>query len=629
MKKILAIAVASILAFSCAIPAWAEETPEHMALTVGVTTTMSGFFFTGKWGVNSADVDLRELIHGYNTISWEASGDYVVDTTVVRQLDGYEEAGSKRYRITLNEGLAYNDGSPVTAWDYAFSALLLSSAEFAALGGAPTEMSWLLGYDAFNDSVYGGAPFAGVRVIDDHTLDLIIDGRYLPYFYEIMLLNITPYPISVLAPGCEVKDDGQGAYIEGPFTEELLRATVLDEESGYLRKPSVAAGPYVLESFDAEEQAARFTKNPFYAGNFEGVVPQIDEITVVYANPRTALDDIESGKIDLVNKVSEGAIIEDGIDRMWEDRIRLENYLRTGMSFISFACELGPVQSIYVRKAVARCVNRDEVGMAFAQDYGMPVYAYYGLGQWMAQESLDALAALETPVDLDAAAGWLAADGWILNESGGPYDAEAGGVRYREGEDGALEKLSLKWAQPQETVLSDILEQTTGTKLEAIGIEVDIVKLPFDELLARYYRQIDREYHMFTLATNFNLAFDPYHAFHTGDEFQGESNKTGLRDEELMNLALAMRQTQVQDTETFVARWLAFQNRFSELEPMVPLFSSVYFDFFRTDLQQFFSNAYFSWATAIVYAYIGEPPEEEMDLIEDAGWYDEELVIVE
>ncbi|MCL2811421.1 MAG: hypothetical protein FWD25_05975, partial [Clostridia bacterium] len=265
----------------------------------------------------------------------------------------------------------------------------------------------------------------------------------------------------------------------------------------------------------------------------------------------------------------------------------------------------------------------NEIGMAFAQDYGMPVYAYYGLGQWMAQENFEALAAFEAPIDLGAAVSLLVADGWVLNENGDPYDTEIGGVRYRQAEDGTLERLSLKWAQPYETTLSDILEQAMGMKLEALGIETEIARLSFDELLAHYYRQVDREYHMLTLATNFNLAFDPYYAFHTGEEFQGESNKTGLQDEELMNLALAMRQTQVHDSETYVERWLAFQDRFCELQPMIPLLSSVYFDFFRTDLQNYFSNAYFSWATAIVYAYIGDPTEE--DLMEDLPLYIEEI----
>ncbi|MCL2810349.1 MAG: ABC transporter substrate-binding protein [Clostridia bacterium] len=613
MKRISAIVAASILVFSCIVPAWADEAPETMSLTVGTPTRISGCFFSGKWGVNSADVDLRELIHGYNTISWEANGDFVIDETVVRQLEAFEESGNRRYRITFNEGLTYNDGSPLAAPDYAFSALLLSSSQFAALGGAPTEMSWLLGYEAF----FEGAPFAGVRVIDEHTLDLTIDGRYLPFFYEIVLLNITPYPITVLAPGCEIKDDGQGAYIEGPLTEELLRATVLDEATGYLRNPAVTAGPYVLQSFDEEEQIAQLTKNLYYAGNFEGIVPQIDELTVVHTNPQTALDDVESGRIDLINKISDGAVIEDGMDRVWEDLVRAQSYLRSGKTFLSFACELGPTQSVGVRNAVTRCVNQNEVIAEFTLGHGIPVYAYYGPGQWMAQEAHEELIKYETVLDLTEAAWLLVEDGWVLNENGDAYDKDAGGPRYREAEDGALEKLALKWAQPQETALSGVLEQAMLAHMESIGIEVEITTLPFDELLLHYYRQVDRTYNMFTMSTNFNLAFDPYPAFHTGDAFQGESNRTGLLDEELMKLALAMRQTEVQNNEAYMEHWFNFQDRFHELMPVAPLFSSAYYDFHRNDLQAYHSNAYFSWATAIVYAYIGDPPAEEWGEIED------------
>jgi len=625
-KNVIGIAIAIIVTitvlFVLVFPASATDAPADISFTVGKSTKMSGNLFTNKWGVNSADVDLRELIHGYNTVAWEKNGDYEIDTTVIRQLDAYNENGNKRYRIALNEGLAYNDGTPITAWDYAFSALLMSSEEFSALGGAPTEMSWLLGYDAFVD----GWPFEGVRVIDDYTLDITIDGRFLPYFYEIMLLSITPYPIGLLAPDCEVKDDGQGAYIEGPFTVNLLRASVMDEKTGYLHNPTVTAGPYMLVSFDGDSQIAQFKKNPYYAGNFEGVVPQIETLTVVFTDPLTALDDIERGKIDLVNNVSSGEVIADGMNRSGEGRLRMESYLRSGMTFVSFSCELGPTQSVNVRRAVALCVDRQEVSRSFTQDNGIPVYAYYGAGQWMAQKAADALAAFETGFDLDEAAWLLVEDGWVLDRNGDPYNEDIGGARYREAEDSTLEKLSLKWAQPQETALSDLLEQAMRTKLESIGIEVEVKKLPFHELLAHYYRQIDREYNMFTLTTGFNLAFDPYFTFHTGDEFQGESNRTGLRDDDLMALARAMRETQVQDNETYMERWLEFQDRFTELHPMVPLFSNVSFDFFRTDLQQYFANAYFSWATAIVYAYIGEEPlfeegdEVQGSWLDDIGW---------
>ncbi len=650
MKKLLAVAIVFILSLSGIGPALAEG-KASMPLTVGVTTRMSGAFFTSKWGINAADIDLRELIHGHNTISWERNGDYAIDETVVLDLDAFVDGKDKTFRISMNQNLAYSNGSPITAWDYAFCALLLSSAEFAALGGEPTELSWFKGYEAFRQ----GEAFSGVHVVDDYTLELTVDGRYLPYFYEIILLNLTPYPIAVLAPGCVVKDDGQGVYIDGTFTdaqeklaamredgtlqytdeafltglmrkieeggpdaypqglfcEELLRETILSEASGYLFHPVIAAGPYVMESFDKEKQTARFVKNPHYAGNFQKVVPQIDQLTVVYADPSSALDRIENGTLDLVNKISDGGIIADGTQRMREERVRAVNYLRTGMNFISFACEEGPTQSANVRKAIAHCVDKNGVMTEFTQGFGQAVYGYYGTGQWMAQELQNELQAYETPLDLDEAIRLLEAEGWALNEEGQPYDREVGGVRWRSREDGTLEKLALKWAQPEETTMSALLEEAMLSNLKAVGVEAQIVRLPFEEVLAHYYRQTDREYQMMSLATNFNLAFDPYYTFHIADEFQGVSNKTGLADEQLMNLALSMRQTEVMDKEGYLEKWLKFQDRFCEMQPLVPLFSNVYFDFYRTDLQEYRSNAYFSWATAIVYAYIGEPPEEE------------------
>jgi len=81
--------------------------------------------------------------------------------------------------------------------------------------------------------------------------------------------------------------------------------------------------------------------------------------------------------------------------------------------------------------------------------------------------------------------------------------------------------------------------------------------------------------------------------------------------------ALAMRQTEAENMEGYVEKWALFQDRFNELQPMVPLFSSVYADFYRPDLQVYYPNAYYSWATAIVYSYIGEPPVEEEP--EEAG----------
>ena len=603
MKKLLAIFAALALAAACVGGTAAEneaEPKEKVSLTVGITSEMTGHFFTEKWGENTSDVDLRELIHGHNTISWEQNDNYTINNTVLQELTAWAQGTDKVYVLVLSDNLTYNDGTPITAWDYAFSALLLSSNELEALGGTPTNLDFLKG----NAEYRQGKPYPGVHVVDDTTLELMIDGAYLPYFYEITLLNLIPYPIGVIAPGCAVKDDGEGVYIEGPFTEELLRKTIMDKETGYLYHPTVTAGPYRLLSFDLQTQTARFEKNQYYTGNYEGIIPTIDEITVVCADMDTALEDVVSGKLDLVNRVSDGHVITEALDLAREGRIQIGNYLRSGLSFISFSCELGPTRSANVRKAIAHCVDADRANSEFTLGYGLPIYGFYGLGQWMTMQNRAAVERYATPLNLATAAKLLDEDGWTLNESGGAYDPEADGVRWRLDEDGNLEKLSIRWAQTQGTALSEILEAAAWPYMEAVGMEVEVVQMPFAELIAQYYRQTERVYHMINVATNFSLAFDPYYMFHTGDEYQGEGNKTGLIDDLLMRYALDMRRTDVGNAEAYVAKWLQFQERVSQLQPIVPLFSNVYFDFFGTHLRDYTANAYFSWATAIVYVRV-------------------------
>ena len=46
----------------------ASDTPTH--ITVGSPTRVSGMFFTDMWGNNTSDIDVRTLLHVYNTVEW-------------------------------------------------------------------------------------------------------------------------------------------------------------------------------------------------------------------------------------------------------------------------------------------------------------------------------------------------------------------------------------------------------------------------------------------------------------------------------------------------------------------------------------------------------------------------------
>ena len=107
---------------------------------------------------------------------------------------------------------------------------------------------------------------------------------------------------------------------------------------------------------------------------------------------------------------------------------------------------------------------------------------------------------------------------------------------------------------------------------KAIGYEVRTTEMSMSELLSYYYRQQDRsEYDLFFLATNFTQVFDPYYNYHTDDAYQGVYNRSGLKDEKLMELAKAMRETTPGDSKAYLEAWQNFIAYWQEVMPAVSL----------------------------------------------------------
>ena len=648
MKKWCALLLAFLLAFTQVL-AFAEDIviddgeeevegpriPEGAViydhLSVANPTPMRGEFFTDLWGNATSDADVRMLLHDYNLVYWNGEvGAFTANPTVVADLAAYEtEAGDHEYEIVLHEDLFYSDGSPVTASDYAFSLLLQIAPEIGEIGGTPLRKEHLLGFEEYlnGDVQY----LAGVRVLDTNMLSITIRHEFLPFFYEMGLLMCNPYPISVIAPGVTVRDDGDGVYLEGNMTADLLRRTILDPQTGYMSHPSVVSGAYTLTSWDGE--TAEFTMNPYYKGNPDGILPVIEKLTYKCLPNDEMVANLEAGEVGLLNKIMRKDIIQQALDSLsGGTEIAFSNYPRVGLSYISFSCERATVASEAVRQAIAWCVDRDEVMRDYTGDYGIRVDGYYGIGQWMygavmgtieapmeEPEGADAKAKAEYEaavkaweelsfdnltvytLDTEAAIALLEKDGWVLN---------ADGVREKV-IDGQKVVLDLKMIYPEGNNINEVFEERLVPNLESVGIRLSMEAVPMQELLTRWYKQGERDEDMIYLASNFDIVFDP--SVHFIVDETGEPNwaYTNLNDEQLYQLAFDMRSTEPGEVLEYVQKWLLFQERFNEILPMLPFYSNVYFDFYTEDLHDYLIASNMTWSEAIVEAALYEAPEVE------------------
>ena len=142
---------------------------------------------------------------------------------------------------------------------------------------------------------------------------------------------------------------------------------------------------------------------------------------------------------------------------------------------------------------------------------------------------------------------------------------------------------------------------------------------------------------MIYLATNFELKFDPSATFKPSSEeeepeteavSEAESeeeaeeiepdiyNVTGIEDQQLYDLAVAMRRTEPEKVLEYCQEWIAFEERFAEVLPVIPVYSNVYFDFYPKVLHNYNISAHVSWGQAIVEAYLSDVADEPETEIE-------------
>ena len=641
----LAFAEAPTAAGTAQTTVTATAAYDYDELVVGSVMPMYGAFSLDNWGNSSSDVDVRKLISGYNLVEWNTEqGGFRLDPSVVT--DGsvvtQDGEGNHVYNITLYEDLYYSDGNPITAWDYAFSWLLRTSPLIDEIGGNSADADYLVGW---KDYVEGNQTYVtGLRVIGKYQLQIRIRAEYLPYFYEVGLLDCYPLPIHIIAPGCEVRDDGYGVYVRNKqeprdvplFTAELLKKTLLDENSGYLTHPQAVSGPYRILSFDGTE--AHFELNPLYKGNSEGLKPVILRITFRVANADTMIDEMLRGEYGLLNKVSRADLIRDGMDRaVINGAYAQKTYPRQGLSFITFNGTRPATAEAEVRKAIALCLDKESLTRDYVGEYGLKMDGYYGLGQWMYQ-MVNGTVSQEPPEDMSEAekeqlqADWesltlegienyafdtaraaqlLEDAGWTMNLDGQTYDSSTDEVRCKV-IDGKLIPLELKLVYPEPTQIAEGFKTCFADHLKEVGIVLTLE--PSDSVLPMYYGQEAPDYDLLFLGSNFDIAYDPSTLFMDG----GLVNVNGIKDEALAEAAIEMRRTQAGDLLTYCRKWIGFLEKFAETEPMIPVYSNVYYDFHPSVLRNYEITQSITWSQAVVGSYFSDVPEETEETEETA-----------
>ena len=604
MKKILSI-LSGLLLMLSSLPGLAQQAPagsEAKPVVIGSVTEMSGMFMGNFWGNNTVDMDIRRLLHQYNTVERTLFGQLTPNDITVERFEITRDAqGNRVYTITLHDDLFFSDGSRVTAKDYLYVQLMEASSLMDDVGATVKEYNYLVGYEEY----FSGETniLKGARLIDDRTFAIIVRPQALPYYWELSYAAIQPFAMKEISPGTDVRDDGQGAYLVNRPTGAELNARLFTPGFGYASYSKATTGPYKLDSYDPVTSVATFSINPYFKGNANGIKPAIPKLVVRQMESDKIVSELASGELTIANKVSSAAAITGAIDGGHQASV----YPRTGLAYVAFAMEAGPASELSIRQAVAHSLDKQAVVDEFLGEYGEPVDGYYGRGQWMFQAvkgRRDNLKRYST--DQTAARRMLEKAGYTLDALGEPFTPQEGAVRYKK-EDGELKPLSLRFLITPNNEPAEILVRQLEDNLVPLGVELIVERAPMNQLLRRFYRQEERGYDLVFLASDFDTYFDPFFTFNVADQYQGSLNHTGAKDTALMNDALVMRRTPHDQNVLYLARWRAFQERFTEVLPLIPIYSNDYHDLFRSEIGNYHPEDFSSFAEAIVEATYTAP----------------------
>ena len=630
MKKIFAMLLMIALLTGCCAALGEEAESMYDLLRVGTVTQFTGNFFSGAIGNNISDQDARKLIHGYNLVEWvPEEGVFRPNQQVVTAFSTTQDGSS--FIFAISKDLRYNDGTPITARDYAFSFLLQTSAALKEAAGSRMTGDSIWGWKAYDEG--SASAVSGFKLMGDYQISVSLSNEYLPYYYEMQALSLEPYPISVLAPGIEVRDDGNGIYLSEPLTAAMLQDTLLNPETGYASHPGVTCGPYRMTEFDGT--TAKFELNPEYIGDKDGQKPTIPEIEFSCVDSDQLINELAIENLDLVVRCVRNDQIQAGIALSSTGDISRYAYSRNGLAYISFCAEKGPTADVNVRQALAMCMDKEGLKNRYLGSYGLAVDGYFGIGQWMYlasngtitvenegeepdeeadRPSLDGLTVW--PLDTERAAELLDEAGWTLNDQGGDFVPGTDSIRCRVNK-GRLEKLQLKLIYAENNRAGELMAELFADNVGKIGGQVEMEALPMSELLERYYHATERDCDMIMLGSNLGDVFEPT------TEFDGDTHRiSGITDAQFAALALAMRRTEPGRALEYVQKWIKFLEYRSTILPEIPLYSNAYMDFCVSELQNYAPGSYSSWAEAVQYAVLSDYAEEP-ELDDDEFMFDD------
>lgn len=242
------------------------------------------------------------------------------------------------YTFHLNANAKFQTGDPVTAADAKFTLERLVNPEFGAEMGTLYNVIPYVGLADFKNQK--AKDVAGIKVIDDHTLQVDLDRPESTFLYVI------GYPSAGIVNAKVVRAMGDKAY-------DL--------------KPTGGSGPFKLAEAKLDSGLV-FERNPNY---WNAPYPYVDKVEWKWpVDPQLAILRIQSGQQDtMLDNVPTGSIAGLKADTQNPNGLVIGQF--NEIQSISLNLTHPAMSNLKVRQAMAMAIDRDRIGQVL-QGVGRP-----------------------------------------------------------------------------------------------------------------------------------------------------------------------------------------------------------------------------------------------------------------
>lgn len=415
------------------------------------------------------------------------------------------------YNFQLREGLTWHDSTPLTTTDIAFTAELLRNDQLPI----PEDVR------ALWQSVE-------VFVFDERTIQFRLPSPYSP-FMDYLAFGVLPQHL--------LGEMDAATLLNAPFNLE-----------------PIGSGPYRFDELITENDQVTGISLTAWEGYFLGR-PFIDQVVFhYYETSQAAYDAYQQSDVQGISFVDANVLPQ----ALSNPTLSLYSARLPRLSIVMLNLNNAAVpflQESLVRQALMHGINRQWLIDQFMEGQALVADSPILPGTWAYNENLGALA-----YDIDRATA-------LLKEAGYTVPAEGGEVRTKDGV-----PLSFELAHPDDMLHTQIAQSIQANWAE-IGVQVDLVAVPYAELISDYLDTRAYEAALVDLNMSRSPDPDPYPFWHQA-EATGGQNYSSWDDRRASEY---LEQARVSTSQVQRARlYRNFQNHFMRELPSLPLFFPVY-----------------------------------------------------